>query len=273
MSVVLLVGAGLLLASFYRLQQVDPGYRSDGVLSAEVYGNFTRYGNIDASRRLYQPILERLTAQPGVVSAAVTNAVPLAGRGPGTTRFEIEGRVTDDPDRRPTTDVRVASDELLRHARHSRCQRPGVHRARHGREPAGGGHQPNDGAVLGGADPLGTRVSLDRGETWLTVVGVVGDVRQFGLAQETVAQVYLPLARRRQLRGPGAWCARPATPSRSPSCARRRPRAWTRTSRSRTSGRWTTCAPRRWRAAAHRHAAERVRRRSRCSSRWRELAG
>jgi putative ABC transport system permease protein len=109
-SVVLLVGAGLLLASFYRLQRVDAGYRSDGVLSAQVYGNFSRYGNINALRRLYLPVLERLEGQPGVVSAAITNAVPLAGAAPGTTRFDIDGRVTDDPDRRPTTDVRVASD-------------------------------------------------------------------------------------------------------------------------------------------------------------------
>ncbi|HVG84650.1 MAG TPA: ADOP family duplicated permease, partial [Vicinamibacterales bacterium] len=112
-SVMLLVGAGLLLASFYRLQQVDPGYRSDGVLSAQVYGNFSRYGTINALRRLYLPILDRLEGQPGVVSAAITNAVPLAGAAPGTTRFDIDGRVTDDPDRRPTTDVRVASERYF----------------------------------------------------------------------------------------------------------------------------------------------------------------
>jgi predicted lysophospholipase L1 biosynthesis ABC-type transport system permease subunit len=45
-----------------------------------------------------------------------------------------------------------------------------------------------------GVDPLGTRISPDRGTNWFTVVGVVGDVRQFGLAQETIAQLYLPLA-------------------------------------------------------------------------------
>ena len=112
-SVVLLVGAGLLLTSFFRLQRVDTGYRSDGVLSAQVYGNFSRYGNINALRRLYLPILDRLDGQAGVVSAAITNAVPLAGAAPGTTRFDIEGRVTDDPDRRPTTDVRVASDRYF----------------------------------------------------------------------------------------------------------------------------------------------------------------
>ena len=192
-SVVLLVGAGLLLASFYRLQRVDAGYRSDGVISAQVYGNFSRYGNINALRRLYLPVLERLEGQPGVVSAAITNAVPLAGAAPGTTRFDIDGRVTDDPDRRPTTDVRVASDRYF-----DTIGIPLV---------SGRAFVPTDtqdslpvvvinrsmARYWDGTDPVGTRISLNRGETWLTVVGVVGDVRQFGLAQETVAQIYIPL--------------------------------------------------------------------------------
>jgi len=193
-SVMLLVGAGLLLASFYRLQQVDPGYRADGVLSAQVYGNFSRYGNINALRRLYLPILDRLEGQPGVASAAITNAVPLAGAAPGTTRFDIDGRVTDDPDRRPTTDVRVASDRYF--------ETIGIPTV------SGRVFGPLDTAeslrvvvinramsrFWDGVDPIGTRISLNRGETWLTVVGVVADVRQFGLAQETVAQIYVPLS-------------------------------------------------------------------------------
>ncbi len=193
-SVVLLVGAGLLLASFYRLQKVDAGYRSEGVLSAQVYGNFSRYGNIDALRRLYLPILDRLDGQPGVVSAAITNAVPLSGSAPGTTRFDIEGRVTDDPDRRPTTDVRVASDRYF--------DTIGIPLVR-GR--VFGTLDTNESlrvAVINtsmarywdGTDPVGSRISTDRGENWYTIVGVVGDVRQFGLAQQTVAQIYVPLS-------------------------------------------------------------------------------
>ena len=78
--------ARLSRATIYEIaQQIDAdyvvvgSYRSDGVLSAQVFGNFSRYGNIDALRRLYLPILDRLEGQPGVVSAAITNAVPLAG--------------------------------------------------------------------------------------------------------------------------------------------------------------------------------------------------
>jgi putative ABC transport system permease protein len=197
-SVVLLVGAGLLLASFYRLQRVETGYRSDGVLSAQIYGNFSRYPNVNELRKLYLPVLERLQAQPGVSSVAITNAVPLAGTVPGTTRFDIEGRVSDDPERRPTMDVRIASPQYFATL--------GI--------PLVSGRVFNDldgedtlrvitinramARYWDGADPVGSRISTDRGQNWFTVVGVVGDVRQFGLANDTVAQVYVPLAQARQ---------------------------------------------------------------------------
>jgi putative ABC transport system permease protein len=192
-SVVLLVGAGLLLTSFHRLQQVDAGYRSDGVLAAQVYGNFSRYGNINALRRLYLPILERLDGQPGIVSAAITNAVPLAGAAPGTTRFDIEGRVVDDPNLRPTTDVRVASDKYF-----DTIGIPLVSGRVFNRFDT---QESLPVAVINnamarywqGVNPIGTRISTNR-KTWFTVVGIVGDVRQFGLAVPTVAQIYIPLS-------------------------------------------------------------------------------
>ena len=198
-SVMLLVGAGLLLASFFRLQRVETGYRSDGVLSAQIFGNFSRYPNINAQRKLYLPVLERLQALPGVSAAAITNAVPLGGGAPGTTRFEIEGRVVDDPERRPTTDVRVASPQYFATI--------GI--------PVMSGRVFNDldteesmrVVVINkamtrhwdGSDPIGSQIRPvgppnAPPSPWFTVVGVVGDVKQFGLAQDTVAQLYLPLA-------------------------------------------------------------------------------
>jgi len=200
-SVVLLVGAGLLLASFYRLQRVETGYRTDGVLSAQIYGNFSRYPNITTQKQLYLPVLERLQAQPGVSFAAITNAVPLGGGAPGTTRFNIEGRAVDDPERRPTADVRVATPQYFAAI--------GVP-VMSGRVFTELDNEESMRVVVinkamvkywDGADPIGSRIELpsptpqgqpQRTEPF-TVVGVVGDVRQFGLAQETVAQIYVPL--------------------------------------------------------------------------------
>jgi len=70
-AIVLLVGAGLLLASFYRSQTVDPGYRANHVLSAEAFTNFSKYPDIGAQLRFYQPVLE--------VFAALALLVTMAG--------------------------------------------------------------------------------------------------------------------------------------------------------------------------------------------------
>ncbi len=195
-SVMLLVGAGLLLASFFRLQRVETGYRSDGVLSAQIFGNFSRYPNINTQRKLYLPVLERIQAQSGVHAAAITNAVPLGGGAPGTTRFEIEGRVVDDPERRPTTDVRVASPQYF-----ATIGIPVMS----GRVFSDMDSEESMPVVVinkamtkywDGSDPIGSRIRPIAGpkeQPWFTVVGIVGDVKQFGLTQDTVAQLYLPL--------------------------------------------------------------------------------
>ena len=192
-SVVLLAGAGLLLMSFYRLQRVDPGFRGDRVMSAEVFGNFTKYPNAQALRGLYVSVLERLESAPGVVSAAVTNAVPLAGLQPGQTRFQIRGRTYETPDQRPVVDIRVASPNYFGTL--------GIP-IRLGRGFTELDHQ--DAAQVAivneamlrywdGRDPIGTEVSFDNGQNWITIVGIVGNVRTFGLDRDAVAQLYRPL--------------------------------------------------------------------------------
>ena len=113
-SVVLLVGAGLLLASFYRLQQVDPGYRSDGVLSAQVFGNFSRYPQHRRAAPLYLPLLERLA---GAARRRRRRRSPMRCRSAAARRARRASRSKaasiDDPERRPTADVRVASAEYF----------------------------------------------------------------------------------------------------------------------------------------------------------------
>jgi putative ABC transport system permease protein len=197
-SVVLLVGAGLLLASFVRLQRVDPGYRSDHVLAAEAFTNFSRYPTVDAQLRFYQPVLERLQHEPGVVAAAVTNAVPLSANTPVANPFAIEGRATDDVNKRPTADVRVITPDYFKTL--------GIPLVA-GRAFSDRDHKDAPAVALinkamlrywDGKDPIGSRISFSTGPNnnepiWTTIVGVVGDVRQFGLEQ-TVAQIYQPMS-------------------------------------------------------------------------------
>jgi predicted permease len=200
-SVVLLIGAGLLLSSFYRLSTVDPGYRAEHVISAEAYTNFSKYPDAASQIHFYEPVLQRLAAEPGVVSVAVTNAVPLSATQPGSGPFEIEGRRTDDPDRRPTADVRVVTPDYFRTL--------GVPLLK-GRVFTDLDRTDGPPVVIvnkammrywDDGDPVGSRLSFDNGQTWLTVVGVVGDIRQFGLEQPSVAQVYVPLSQSAGLAG------------------------------------------------------------------------
>jgi putative ABC transport system permease protein len=192
-SVVLLVGAGLLLLSFYRLQRVDPGFNADRVLSAEVFGNFSKYPNAQALRRMYVSILERLEGAPGVMSAAVTNAIPLAGLQPGQTRFQIEGRTYETPEQRPTVDVRVASPRYFDTL--GIPLRRGRHFTELDHDEALQVAIINESMVRQweGRDPVGAKVSFDNGQRWVTIVGVVGDTRTFGLDRDAVAQIYRPL--------------------------------------------------------------------------------
>jgi putative ABC transport system permease protein len=197
-SVVLLAGAGLLLASFYRLQKVEPGYRGDRVLSAEVFTNFSAYPNVDTQLRFYVPLLERLEGQSGIVSAAITNAVPLSTLQPGSVPFQIEGRATDNPEERPTVDSRIVSARYFDTLGIPLLQGR-VFISADGREAppvviinASMARYWND------SDPVGSRISFDAGRTWATVVGIVGNVRQFGLDRPAVAQVYTPLPQARQ---------------------------------------------------------------------------
>jgi len=192
-SVVLLVGAGLLLASFYRLQGVDPGYKADRVMSAELFTNFSRYPDANAQLRFYLPLIERLEARTGVVSAAVTNAVPLRTSQPFNNAFQIEGRAVDDPNKRPQADLRTVSPSFFKTI--------GIPLIS-GRTFTDADDRESQRVVVinramirywDEGDPIGSRLSFDNGQTWATVVGIVGDVRQFGLDKRAVAQVYTPL--------------------------------------------------------------------------------
>jgi putative ABC transport system permease protein len=192
LSVVLLVGAGLLLTSVYRLQGVDPGYRSERVLSAEVFGNFTRYREPTDFIRLYTPLVARLEEQAGVVSAAVASDVPLSAQ-PSLNPFRIEDVTGVQAERLPTADVMVVSRQYF-DTLGVPLRRGRLFRDTDTRDSAPVVVISNRMARYWNArDPLGSHISFDEGETWLTVVGVVGDVRQYGLGRDVLAQAYVPL--------------------------------------------------------------------------------
>jgi putative ABC transport system permease protein len=193
-SFTLLIGAGLMIRSLWKLQGVDPGFRVGRVLTTRLDLNFTKY--TDAPRRwaFEKQVLERLAQQPGVVTAAISGSFPLNETGPNSGRFEIEGRRAASDDLRPQAEFqRVSSDyfstigvPLLSGRVFAASDSPETPRV----------------AVISRSlarrfwetkDPVGERISFDRGKSWIAIVGVAGDVRQYGLAAAPPDEIYLAL--------------------------------------------------------------------------------
>jgi putative ABC transport system permease protein len=191
-AVVLLVGAGLLLTTVYRLQKVDLGYHGDHVISAEAFTNFSKYPTPASQVEFYDRALRRLADTPGVISAAVTNAVPLSAITPGANPLLFKGE-GDTPDPRRTADVNIASPGYFATLGIPVLQ---------GRDFAVGdvADSPrvatvnNEMARYWDGNPLGHEVSFDNGQTWVTIVGVMGDTRQYGMDRGPLPEIFIPLA-------------------------------------------------------------------------------
>ena len=195
LAVVLLAGAGLLLASLVRLQAVSPGFSPDGVLVARLTLAGPRYQERDAMVRFYDQLLNRLRETPGVEAAAAAGALPLSGSA-NTSNFHLPGRPTPPEGRDPT----------------SRWERvtPGYFRAlgiplESGREfePRDKGDAPSVVIVNetwvrtffpGERDIVGREVELGGSDRRSTIVGVVGDVRHDGLDEPVQPTMFLAYA-------------------------------------------------------------------------------
>lgn len=192
-SLLLLVGAGLMLRSFINLQHVDPGFQPENVLTMQLNLNFSKYNTNDKQRAFFEALLDKLQTQPGVRSAAAGMTFPLEGMGPMLNDFRLEGDLQGHS--MPVGDFRVVSPgyfetlkiPILEGRDFTRLDRPGapdvaiVNRtaARH---------------FWGSQDPVGKRISTDGGKTWGQIIGVVGDVKQYGLDQGAADEIYVPLA-------------------------------------------------------------------------------
>src|SRR5829696_2602260 len=203
-SFTLLIGAGLMLRSLIKLQQVDPGFNPENVLVMRLAPNWSRFVTDPATATTqyaayFKRLLERVSRHPGVAEAAVSSTYPLnpggITRGPNGVSVLLEGRPRDDGRAAPQLDARAVSPAYFRAA--------GVPllRGRTFAESDDADAPPvsvvNEAAARhrwGAEDPVGKRVSFDNGQTWVTIVGVVGNVRQYGLDKEPADEIYGPVA-------------------------------------------------------------------------------
>jgi putative ABC transport system permease protein len=205
-SFVLLVFAGLTLRSFANLQKVEAGYDADNVVTMTLPFNFTKYENAAAVSALHERVLEQLRQLPGVVSVGTIAALPLNGPTPFMQPMSIENRQQDPNAAKPEVDVTPVSDglfkamgvPLIRGRDFSRADTPESEKTTIISASTAKRH-------WGTEDPIGRRISLDGGKQWLNIVGVVGDVKYFGLDSKIIDEVYLPYS---QNPGPGTLVVR-----------------------------------------------------------------
>ena len=201
LSLVLLTGAGLLIRSFWRLQQVDTGFRSEQLLTMRLFPPSSSYPNQVQVSAFYQNLLERVRSLPGVKDAAAASGVPIGSRNAATlvqiesqpternavkaAEFRVvtpgyfrtlgvrlvQGRFLEDSDQEQSTPVAVVNESMAR------------------------AYWPNE-------DPLGRRFRLldsepERARTvFLNVVGVVADMKNSSLTDVSQHEVFVPLRQR-----------------------------------------------------------------------------
>ncbi len=196
LAFVLAMGAGLLGKSLFRLLNVDPGYDAHKVLTAGVYVYGDRYNKPEAELNFYDEVMQRLRATPGIESVAMASNMPLVdfdragfhiqdrplgnnAQAPSADRYSVSpdyfqvlriplkrGRLFNDNDRRGAPLVAVISESCAR-------------------------------TMFPNEDAIGKHIQLGGrhdDKEWMTIVGIVGDIRQYGLDRPSNMEAYVSLA-------------------------------------------------------------------------------
>jgi predicted permease len=197
LSLVLLAGAGLLIRSFWRLEDVDPGFQAQNVLTLRLSLPEARYGDPVKIRNFYRELVRRVRELPGVHAAGAISALPLSGQGSsGTTTIDTEAvppdRRTPEADMRPITPgfFQAMRIDLLRGRYFEEQDSETTNPVAIIDESMASTFWPNE-------DPIGKRLHRGGGRStapWMTIVGVVRHVRFRTLESASRVQVYWPEA-------------------------------------------------------------------------------
>jgi putative ABC transport system permease protein len=193
LALVLLIGAGLMARSFLRLQDVNPGFDAQRVMTVGLFLPSTKYKEGTSVVAFYNELLSKTEALPGVVSAGAIDTLPL-DTGGNVLGFVVENRLPDRPgDNTADAEHRVVSQDyfrtmgipLLRGRLFESNDGPNT-------PPTIVINQTMANQYFPGEDPIGKRINLgDPQRTpWLTIAGIVSDTRHEALSAEPYAQMY-----------------------------------------------------------------------------------
>ncbi len=193
LALVLMVGAGLMLRTFEHLQAVDPGFDPAHLLTMDAAAGGKSYPTAAGRIRFFEQLRPRLESLPGVQSVSVINHLPIGGD-VWTLGIAVEGRPTPPPGRRNGAVYRVVQPgyfatmkiPMLRGRDFTAHDLPATTPVVIVNEALAKRDFPNE-------DPIGRRVSLSN-NTWMTIVGVVKNVKQGDWIAEPGSEIYLPHA-------------------------------------------------------------------------------
>lgn len=195
LSLVLLIGAGLMIKSLAHLLKVDPGFKPDRTLTMNIALLGSKYPNVNQQIALFEDVTNRVEALPGVESAGLISSAPLSG-GVYAGGFSIEGREPASANEDLSADRRMISPEYFK-----ALGIPIIN----GRHFTDRDNQASTGVAIVSDtwarqfvpkdDPIGKRIKLggrDSTRPWLSIVGIAGDVRDTALESEARPCVYVP---------------------------------------------------------------------------------
>jgi putative ABC transport system permease protein len=195
LALILLVGASLLIRSLAALSQVNPGFRYGRLLTARLFLSAPGYRTGKARARFYERVAEQARALPGVSDAAFINSLPLGEGVSAMFSLGLEGTATPKPETSNLWAIyltvspdyfRAMGIPLVEGRAFDKRDREGAPGVVIVSQTMARRFWPNQ-------DPLGKRVTMMDPPKWLTVVGVVGDVRHWGLTDEMAPAMYPPI--------------------------------------------------------------------------------
>jgi predicted permease len=193
-SFMLLIGAGLTIRSLIKLQQVDPGFRTDNILTMRIDLNFTKYRGARTAE-FWQRVEERLKAVPGVMTAGGGGTFPLNDVGSASGNIQIRGRELPQTGGSQvdflfaTPEYFAAIGQPLVAGRNFRMSDNWTTRES---APVVIINRSMARRYWDNGDPIGQQISGDNGRRWSTIIGIVADTRQ-QLREPVHDEVYVPM--------------------------------------------------------------------------------
>jgi len=199
LAILLLAGSGLLLRSFVKLLQVDPGFRPENVLTAQVALPTAKYAKPEQQRAFFQELVNRAQHLPGVQAAGAISNLPLSGQGNSGTAT-VDSHAVAPQDASPEVDYRAVTPGYFEAMGISLLAgRYFDERDSDTAAPVGIIDETMASAYWPNENPLGKRIKLGGTESkssWMTIIGVVRHVHYRTLEARSRVQLYWPEAQR-----------------------------------------------------------------------------